>query len=59
MRGTTGTFSKFGVDVQEDQLKVIPKPADILTDAGYGQEPEAIYGTVENLKGESEVVKST
>ncbi|KAI0761704.1 oxidoreductase [Irpex lacteus] len=50
VRGTTGTFSKFGVDVQEDQLKVIPKPADILTDAGYGQEPEAIYGTVENLK---------
>nr|VWO95202.1 Transcriptional regulator [Ganoderma boninense] len=58
VRGTQGTFLKYGVDVQEDQLKVIPSPADIAQSEGYGVEPEEIYGTVENLDGEGKVVKS-
>ena len=58
MRGTHGTFLKYGVDVQEDQLKVIPGPADIVQSEGYGVEPEEIYGTVESLDGEGKVVKS-
>ncbi|PIL36909.1 hypothetical protein GSI_00599 [Ganoderma sinense ZZ0214-1] len=58
VRGTQGTFLKYGVDVQEDQLKVIPSPRDITQSEGYGVEPEEIYGTVENLDGEGKVVKS-
>lgn len=58
IRGTQGTYLKYGVDVQEDQLKVIPSPADIAQSEGYGVEPEEIYGTVENLDVEGKVVKS-
>ncbi|CDO74620.1 hypothetical protein BN946_scf184325.g7 [Trametes cinnabarina] len=59
VRGTQGTYLKFGVDVQEDQLKVIPSPAAITSDANYGVEPEDIWGTVEHLDAQSKVVKST
>ena len=57
MRGTAGTFTKYGVDVQEDQLRAIPSPAAIHTMKEYGVEPEEIHGVVENLRGEK-VVKS-
>ena len=59
MRGTHGTFQKFGVDVQEDQLKVIPSPAGILQDQAYGVEPEDIWGTVETIGADGRVVKQT
>ncbi|TFY80813.1 hypothetical protein EWM64_g3195 [Hericium alpestre] len=49
VRGTKGTYLKFGVDVQEDQLKAIPSFNDIQ-EKGFGVEPEAIWGTVENLQ---------
>ncbi|OSC98664.1 oxidoreductase [Trametes coccinea BRFM310] len=58
VRGTHGTYLKFGVDVQEDQLKVIPSPAAITSDTNYGVEPEDIWGTVENLDAQGNVVKS-
>ncbi|KAI9066401.1 oxidoreductase [Trametes sanguinea] len=58
VRGTHGTYLKFGVDVQEDQLKVIPSPAAITSDSNYGVEPEDIWGTVENLDAQGNVVKS-
>jgi len=48
VRGTKGTFQKYGVDVQEDQLKIIADPTKIR-ELGYGKEPEKIWGTVENL----------
>ncbi|KAI0347431.1 oxidoreductase [Trametopsis cervina] len=57
IRGTNGTYSKYGVDVQEDQLKAIASPSDIFTLANYGQEPEELYGTLENLEGDK-VVRS-
>ncbi|THH01844.1 hypothetical protein EW026_g894 [Hermanssonia centrifuga] len=57
VRGTTGTFTKYGVDVQEDQLKVIKSPQDIKQLANYGEEPEEIHGMLENLRGE-DVVRS-
>ncbi|EKM59424.1 uncharacterized protein PHACADRAFT_249901 [Phanerochaete carnosa HHB-10118-sp] len=57
VRGTQGTYTKYGVDVQEDQLNVISAPSDIFTSATYGQEPEELYGTLENQKGD-EVVRS-
>lgn len=58
VRGTRGTYLKSGVDVQEDQLKVIPSPAAIAQSAEYGVEPEDIWGTVENLGPDGQVVKS-
>ncbi|EPQ59911.1 hypothetical protein GLOTRDRAFT_27456, partial [Gloeophyllum trabeum ATCC 11539] len=58
VRGTKGTFVKYGLDVQEDQIKEMANPEGILTDAGYGKEPKDIWGTVQNLKGE-QVVTST
>ncbi|TBU23481.1 oxidoreductase [Dichomitus squalens] len=58
VRGTHGTYLKYGVDVQEDQLKVIPSPAGIVQSESYGVEPEEIYGTVESLGEGGEVVKS-
>lgn len=57
VRGINGTYSKLGVDPQEDQLKAIASPADIFSLADYGQEPEELYGTLENLRGE-EVVRT-
>ena len=56
-RGTTGTFTKYGVDPQEDLLRVIKAPSDIFTVAEYGQEPEELYGVLENQRGD-EVVRS-
>ncbi|KAI0650178.1 oxidoreductase [Trametes meyenii] len=59
VRGTRGTYLKYGVDVQEDQLKVIPDPAQITQSPEYGVEPEAIWGTVDNLAADgATVVKS-
>lgn len=49
MRGTTGTFIKTGIDVQEQQLRAYADPEDILKDPAYGLEPEALWGTLENL----------
>jgi hypothetical protein len=46
--GTKGVFTKYGLDTQEEQLKVMPFVSGIF-EPGYGQEPQEIYGTVENL----------
>ena len=62
VRGTTGTYIKTGLDVQEQQLRAYTDPEDIGKDPGYGVEPEALWGTLENLlsaSGEGEVVGST
>lgn len=58
IRGTTGTFTKGGVDVQEDQLKAMKSPSEIITSQTYGIEPESLWGTVENVSGDA-IVKST
>lgn len=58
VRGTRGTYLKYGVDVQEDQLKTISSPSAIVQSETYGIEPEEIYGTVESLDWEGKVVKS-
>lgn len=43
VNGTKGSFVKYGLDVQEEQLK---KGADPLTTEFWGREPEAIWGTL-------------
>ncbi|KAK3113925.1 hypothetical protein LTR53_008292 [Teratosphaeriaceae sp. CCFEE 6253] len=45
VRGTEGSFKKFGVDVQEDQLKARMKPGD----DGFGIESESAFGTVTTM----------
>lgn len=59
VRGVRGTFTKGGVDVQEDQLKVIPDIKQITTSPEYGVEPESIWGSVENITAGGKVVKET
>jgi len=49
VRGTRGTYLKFGVDIQEDQLKEMQKPQGVL-EPGYGKEPESLWGVVENVQ---------
>lgn len=59
VRGTRGTYTKFGLDVQEDQLKVISTPQAIFEEQ-YGKEPESIWGTLECLEADgATVIKST
>jgi len=51
VRGTKGTYLKYGIDVQEDQLKVISSPQAIF-DHQYGVESEENWGTVEKLEAD-------
>jgi len=49
--GTKGSYLKYGVDVQEDQLKVITTPMAIH-EKDYGVEPESFWGTLEVLEAD-------
>ncbi|KZS97626.1 oxidoreductase [Sistotremastrum niveocremeum HHB9708] len=54
VRGTKGTFVKYGVDVQEDQLK-----AGITTqDPQFACEPSDIAATLETLEEDGKIVTS-
>lgn len=57
VRGTKGTFHKHGVDVQEDQLRVITDPTSIH-EFGFGREPGDIHGVVENLQAGGQIVNN-
>ncbi|KAL2010344.1 hypothetical protein VTN00DRAFT_6151 [Thermoascus crustaceus] len=46
VRGDKGSFKKFHLDIQEDQLKAGLRPGD----HGYGQEPSDRYGTLTTIK---------
>ncbi|KAH8663481.1 hypothetical protein BGZ60DRAFT_432634 [Tricladium varicosporioides] len=48
VRGTKGSFKKFHLDVQEDQLKAGMKPGD----KGFGVEPESHTGSLVVLEGD-------
>ena len=58
VRGAQGTYVKYGVDIQEEQLKVIASPETIRED-GYGKEPESIWGTLENIAHDGVTVKTS
>ena len=49
VRGTKGTFHKYGIDVQEDQLRAMTDPMSIHASV-FGREPRDIDGAVENLQ---------
>ncbi len=51
--GTRGTYQKFGLDPQEDALK----QGGIPGGSGWGEEPEAAWGTVSQCTGPSSRVK--
>lgn len=51
VRGTKGTYLKYGFDVQEDQLKAISSPNVIFEDQ-YGREPEYLYGSLEHIEAD-------
>ncbi|KAJ3517564.1 hypothetical protein NLJ89_g421 [Agrocybe chaxingu] len=51
VRGTKGTYTKYGLDVQEDQLKVISTPKGIFENQ-FGAEPENIWGFVEKVEAD-------
>jgi predicted dehydrogenase len=46
VRGDKGSFKKFHLDIQEDQLKAGVKPQD----NGYGREPRERYGTLTTIQ---------
>ena len=54
VRGTKGTFVKYGLDCQEDQLKVMPDPKGVFG-VDYGKEEQGIWGEVQILKEEGNV----
>ncbi|KAJ7047504.1 hypothetical protein C8F04DRAFT_1059091 [Mycena alexandri] len=56
--GTKGSFVKYGVDIQEDQLKVISTP-NAVHEKGYGVEPESIWGTVECIEEDDVTMNKT
>ncbi|KAH7887883.1 hypothetical protein F5I97DRAFT_2012843 [Phlebopus sp. FC_14] len=58
IRGTKGMFTKYGLDVQEEQLRRIPS-ANGIFDASFGQEPKEIYATVENVSGDGVTITQT
>lgn len=45
VRGDKGSFKKFHLDIQEDQLKAGIRPGD----SGYGQEPSDRYGVLTTI----------
>ena len=58
VRGLKGTFLKFGVDPQENQLKAMKSPSEILTEPTYGVEDEALWGTIENIGPDDQTIVS-
>jgi len=58
VRGTQGTYTKSGLDIQEGQLKVIPTPQAIF-EPSYGKEPESIWGRVDNIEADDVTVKTS
>lgn len=58
VRGTRGTYVKYGIDTQEDQLKILLSPAAIL-ESQFGMEPEYLWGTVEKMEADDMTVTKT
>lgn len=55
VRGDRGTYTKYGIDVQEEQLKVISSPNAILKEE-FGMEPEYLWGSVEKMEADDQTV---
>lgn len=51
VRGTTGSYHKFGLDPQEDQLKAGMK----VTDEKFGHEDESMHGVLSVVQGDGRI----
>jgi len=56
VRGSKGTFVKFGLDVQEQQMK--DKGVSAFDKNWFGREPEYTYAELELVEGDNTPVKS-
>ncbi|KAJ2930213.1 hypothetical protein H1R20_g6875, partial [Candolleomyces eurysporus] len=58
VRGTRGTYTKHGLDAQEEHLKLLSSPRAILREE-FGREPEYLNGKVENILADNETITKT
>ncbi|TFK29349.1 oxidoreductase [Coprinopsis marcescibilis] len=58
VRGTRGSFVKFGVDTQEEHLRMISSPTAILKEE-FGREPEYLNGQIEKILADDESINKT
>ena len=58
VKGTKGSFVKYGLDPQEDQIKAMKTPAEIHSNPKYGLEDESLWGIIETLGQGDQTVKS-
>jgi hypothetical protein len=58
VRGTRGTYTKHGIDAQEEHLKMISSPKAILREE-FGREPEYLNGKIENILADNETITKT
>jgi predicted dehydrogenase len=58
VRGTKGSYVKYAVDPQEDQLKAIPEPNGIHA-SNFGHEPEELFGTLQNIEADGATVRTS
>ena len=58
VRGTQGTFTKHGVDPQEDQLKALASPTGVHG-AGFGHEEESLSGKLQNLEADGVSIRES
>ncbi|KAF9008917.1 hypothetical protein BDQ17DRAFT_1301119 [Cyathus striatus] len=58
VKGDKGTYVKYGIDIQEDQLKVISSINEIF-EPSFGKESEQFYGTLENIDAENLPVRKS
>ncbi|KAF6762371.1 oxidoreductase [Ephemerocybe angulata] len=58
VRGTRGTYTKHGLDTQEDHLKMISSPKAILCEE-FGEEPEYLNGKIEKILADNETITKT
>lgn len=57
VRGTKGTYVKYGGDTQEGRLRVMPR-VECIHESEFGMEPETTWGELHNLKDDDSVTKS-
>ncbi|KAF9011227.1 hypothetical protein BDQ17DRAFT_1397125 [Cyathus striatus] len=58
VKGEKGTYVKYGIDVQEGQLKVMSNVKEIF-EPSFGKESEQFYGTLENMETEDLPVRKS
>lgn len=55
VRGTKGSYTKYGGDVQESQLKTLSDPPTDIHSEWFGREPESLWGLVETVADDDQI----